>query len=134
MSNPSDQSNAKKVQKVKKISSNLYEIHFDRKPKAEKPRSSSSSRVLKAEDLGMTQSNVSRYTPATMPSSVAQAYGSHFRPGVQPGTPLSEGLRNSEKTAPSVAIEGLKKNLNSLNDLHSRLRMMLKELEEFVRA
>lgn len=43
----------------------------------------------------------------------------------------------SEKTAMAsphtAAIESLKNNLKSLNDLHSRLRFMLQELEELVK-
>ena len=33
---------------------------------------------------------------------------------------------------PRGALEGLKQNLKTLNDLHSRLRFMLKELEDLV--
>jgi len=34
--------------------------------------------------------------------------------------------------SPQAALEGLKQNIKTLNDLHARLRFMLRELEDFV--
>ena len=43
-------------------------------------------------------------------------------------------IQNSkaESHSPKNTLEGLKQNLKTLNELHSRLRFMLKELEEIV--
>lgn len=70
-------------------------------------RSGSSSRVLKAGDLNQSQSTF-RVSP----------YVSKYV-----GVPVD--------SSPQESIESLKQNLQSLRQLHSRLRFMLQELEEF---
>jgi hypothetical protein len=89
------------------------------KPFAVNPR----SHILKTKDLrdpsnSMVSSvKVAEYNPtAFIGKRVA-------RPGVIP--PVAQ--------QPTAAINSLKENLKSLNDLHSRLRFMLQELEELVK-
>ena len=75
------------------------------------------SHVIKAEDLKKHQ---------------IQGYDSQ---GVVPKTlpKPSYLIRSSENSnSPQTTLESLKQNLKTLNDLHSRLRFMLKELEEIV--
>ena len=66
-----------------------------------------SSRVIKAENLNRADSSV-RISPYVSSSVLLQTSSSH------------------------ESIESLKSNLKSLNDLHSKLRFMLQELEELI--
>jgi hypothetical protein len=66
-----------------------------------------SSRVLKADNLNSAGSSV-RISPYVSSSVLLQTSSSH------------------------ESIESLKANLKSLNDLHSKLRFMLQELEELI--
>jgi len=79
-----------------------------------------SSNVLKADDLNSPEkpgSKVSNYSPTEFIGKRIVA-----RPAVIAKT-----------GAPREAISSLKDNLKSLNDLHSRLRFMLQELEDLVK-
>lgn len=133
-------------QKVAFVYSNLYEIYRKGKaaaleaevpaPEAQgapvvTPKKASSS-ILKTDDLRKDESHVpqvSAYNPMELigkrfarPRSVATATQ---KPKVaSPAAVLS---------ASNPAISGLKQNLQALNDLHSRLRFMLEELEDLVK-
>ena len=104
-----------KNQKFTFVYSNLYQIHQKGKVESEKPVAVSRpahGQVLKTGDLhSSTGPRVEAYVPTGLLPKRA---------------PARTGTRNE-------AIESLKENLKSLNDLHSRLRFMLQELEELVR-
>lgn len=118
-----------KDQKAAFVFSNLYQLFKNQpttetKTEAKKPAQnfvpisgapeqarSAAEHVLK---VGLTRAQVvNRYQPAQL---------------------LGKRLELNEKKAqlltPTPAVEGLKKNLEALNDLHKRLHFMLKELEE----
>ena len=44
-----------------------------------------------------------------------------------------EPLKPQKKSEKAVAVESLKENLKQLNDIHSRLKFMLQELEELTK-
>lgn len=105
-----------KSQKFTFVYSNLYQIY--RKEKEVAVHRPSHQHVLKTADLRESAVRVEPYSPTEFirPKSVSVA-------------------QKPEINLPSQreALEGLKKNLNTLNDLHSRLRFMLQELEELVK-
>jgi hypothetical protein len=133
-----------KTQKATFVFTNLYQIYRKGKdaavsaqlgtPAAEAApfiaRSSStpsaSRNVLKADDLRQSstaQPRVEAYNPPA------------FIGGNPVKSPIGKRLDRPEYLAPqrNEAIESLKENLKTLNDLHSRLRFMLQELEELVK-
>jgi hypothetical protein len=99
----------------------------------------SSSRVLKVENLNASDS------PVSVKSFVPTQIKAEIKPQI---TQIIESETKSEMTqteapvstqaavsasAPQAVLESLKQNLKSLNDLHSRLRFMLEEIEDLVR-
>ena len=125
MSNsPNDKPSGKKsIQGIKKLAPNLYQIHSHREipspSNTATPRTGAlkESRILKAETLGKV--TVSRYTPADLSPKKSPA----SKPSVKPSPTYQ---------ASSVTLENLRQNLNELNQLHSRLKFMLEELEEYI--
>jgi hypothetical protein len=132
-------------QKVSFVYSNLYQIYQKGKAEAIAAEVPNSGAVIKAAE-------VSAQLPAESPKPLAVNPRSHIL--------KTDDLRNqasSVKVAeynptafigkrvarpavlppaaqqPTAAITSLKENLKSLNDLHSRLRFMLQELEELVK-
>ena len=79
-----------------------------------------SSQILKAEDLNSVEKS----------SPKVSAYNPTEFIGKRVARPASIPVQAS---APKEAITSLKDNLKSLNDLHSRLRFMLQELEDLVK-
>lgn len=74
--------------------------------------------VIKAEDLKKHQ--IRQYEDQNLSPLSSAAQGS------------VGSLSKSHEHCPRGALEGLKQNLKTLNTLHSKLRFMLKELEELV--
>jgi hypothetical protein len=125
-------------QKVAFVYSNLYTIYQKGKtaassaviPAAEVSQSSeaaplavstpsvSKSQILKMDDLHSSEVKVATYNPAAFI-------------GKRVARPQSIALPPAKQ--PTEALSSLKENLKSLNDLHSRLRFMLQELEELVK-
>lgn len=83
-------------------------------PTAEALEKAQSGKVIRAEELGNIQ--ITKFNPQSIGSSMKIANAA----------PVA--------TDPSVkSLEDLKSNLNKLQDLHSRLRFMLGELEDLVK-
>jgi len=104
-----------KSQKITFVYSNLY--HLYKKGKEAAQKASASGNVLKADDLHnpkfVAQKNISKHQPVELLGKRVE------RPAILPPK--------------NPAIDSLKQNLKTLNDLHSRLRFMLQELEDLVR-
>ena len=123
-----------KNQKFTFVYSNLYRIHQKAKETGSKDESlkvdsplpvgipgPAHGQVLKTGDLNSSVApRVESYVPAGLLAKRTQT-----REDV-PSVTKPKGRRNE-------AIDSLKQNLKSLNDLHSRLKFMLEELEELVR-
>ncbi|OFZ82600.1 MAG: hypothetical protein A2583_07815 [Bdellovibrionales bacterium RIFOXYD1_FULL_53_11] len=115
-----------KAQKFTFVYSNLYKLYKNGNEAPSTPpidevkaqaAAFASGRVIKAGDARVTPMKVTNYKPAEFISR---------RIGI---VPKPEILRNPQ----SEALDSLKQNLKSLNDLHSRLRVMLKELEDLTK-
>ncbi|OFZ54153.1 MAG: hypothetical protein A2428_02245 [Bdellovibrionales bacterium RIFOXYC1_FULL_54_43] len=126
-----------KTQKVAFVYSNLYQLYRKGKetahpveaaqvqPQAQPPTGQAlaasagaavvrSGNVLKSDDLRAAALAITPYAPTEFI-------------GKRVPRPEVIATKNS-------AVESLKKNLQELNDLHSRLRFMLKELEDLVKS
>ena len=133
----------KRVHEVKQIAANVYEIQFQKNgQKNSAPSHSSkakpSSRVLKAEDLrysfsesssSVSPPKVNPYFPSTIASEIKPQDKSETRTQIS-----SPNKPTFEKQSRETTVGDLKQNLNSLKEMHLRLRVMLKELEEFVQS
>ena len=136
-----------KTQKIAFVYSNLYQIYkkgteaasaavispsspaspVESKIPSFEHRSTSTQHVLKTADLNgegpLAKIRISEYQPAEL---------------IGKRLPKPEALQNSQplETQPqqASAIQSLKENLKNLNDLHSRLRFMLEELETLVKS
>lgn len=140
----------KRVHEVKQIAANVYEIQFQKSGKARASESAlnspaspaksrPSSRILKAEDLRYSPAPVSSAVPPKVtpyfPSTVARDIGNDVRSRVSPPTSTSNSKNSAfEKQSPEITVGELKRNLNSLKEMHLRLRVMLRELEDFVQS
>ncbi len=111
--------NRDKSQKIGFVYTNIYQIYKAAKnaPEAEVQAAgeslastSESSRVIRAEDL--TNFKITKFEPRALGKVESMT-----------GAPLPKGEN---------PFDDLKNNLNRLQDLHSRLRFMLKELEDLV--
>ena len=117
-----------KSQKIAFVYSNLYQVYRKGKEAAETAGAS----VLKTEDLNQVSTSVTAFSPMELIGKRVE------RPEVI-ASPLAAApklvVADATKSAPEYAnraLDSLKENLKSLNDLHSRLRFMLKELEDLV--
>jgi hypothetical protein len=111
-------------QKIKLVVSNDRSLHSEKQNQcevrtslfAEELKSKDyQAHVIKAEDLKKHQIRQYQDQSLTSHSSSEQMVQS-----------------KAHGHCPRGALEGLKQNLKNLNDLHSKLRFMLKELEELV--
>jgi hypothetical protein len=124
------------TQKVAFVYSNLYSIYQKGKAAASEAQvpapaesspvvisKSEKSVVLKTDDLHKPENSsvkISSYNPTEL-------VGKRFaRPASLP--PIAKKME-----LPQQAVSSLKDNLKALNDLHSRLRFMLTELEDLVK-
>jgi len=95
------------------------------------------SQIIKAEDLrGQAVAHSAGQATAQAASAVAQTpvKVDRYAPSEVVGTraavmPVARGSSNSQSR---LALDGLKKNLQALNDLQARLRFMMTELEDLV--
>jgi hypothetical protein len=126
-------------QKVAFVYSNLYQLYQKGKsaaqnssdvaeaaPIAVSSKSGQSSQVLKTDDLHKPEYSsvkISAYNPAELIGK---------RVARPQSLPASGPAVLPAKHSSSEAVSSLKENLKALNDLHSRLRFMLLELEELV--
>lgn len=129
-----------KTQKVAFVYSNLYQIYrkgsdaastppeaAPAAPEAQAvPKPPGSGKVIKAEDLN-AQTTAVRVEKFEAPELLGKRI-------VQKPAVLKD-IAQASQVAPeqNEAIESLKDNLKQLNDLHARLRFMLKELEDLVK-
>lgn len=109
-----------KNQKVTFVYSNLYQVYkkgLEAARTAGSPVGLTRGKVLKPGDVHESRIQVESYRPASLaaPSSSLQQ---------RQHLPMQQQKE---------ALQSLRDNLKSLNDLHSRLRFMLKELEDLVR-
>ena len=123
-----------KSQKIAFVYSNLYQLYKkgkDAATEAEVPQTSlrglDSGRVLKAEDLSAPLAVRAPFAPQVNEYRPAELLAKRI-------VAKPEALR-AVAPAPShtQALSSLKENLQTLNDLHARLRFMLKELEDLVK-
>lgn len=95
-------------QKVTFIYTDLYKVY--KKAKDASPITSESARVFRADEAEAL--NAENYQPPRLATVT---------------------IENGNTMVPrSSAFEDLRANINKLNDLHSKLRFMLKELEDLV--
>jgi hypothetical protein len=111
--------NQDKNEKFRFVYSNLYQIHGKKIETVPPKKGLVSTQVLKTEDLKsgpLASVRVSSYSPTEIAGKKVP------RPSVIPSS--QEQNR---------ALESLKQNLKTLNDLQARLRFMLEELEDLVK-
>lgn len=131
-----------KSQKVAFVYSNLYQLYRKGKEAAQgaevggaqaeaqvSPEQKSSGKVLKADDLHQNSF-------AQLKADAVRVHA--YQPVELLGKriPKPEAIKGAAPAAvPSQAqaLDSLKQNLQALNDLHARLRFMLKELEDLVK-
>ncbi len=108
------------------VYSNLYQLYQKGKAAAKAadvPAGIVTGKIIKADELapGVVGLRVARHEP---PSLIGKR--------INPGVALSTSPSRSMKVDPSrrQAIDGLRDNLRSPQNLHERLRFMLKEIEE----
>jgi hypothetical protein len=110
-----------KSQKIAFVYSNLYQIY------RKGVETAKSGAVLKSDDLfkpSFAAVQVNPYQPAELLGKRVQK---------PEGLIDVASVRSETMVARSKAIESLKGNLKNLNDLHSRLKFMLLELEDLVK-
>lgn len=125
-----------KSQKVAFVFSNFYKIYKEgktgKRTPSHTPRGLTTARVISPKNAHQHSiKSVTLGKPLEKPAEKLQE---------KQHQPLSlierrmKNLKDKEHTrSADHAVQGLKDNLNRLNELHSRLRFMLKELEELVR-
>lgn len=119
-----------KTQKISFVYSNLYQLYRKGKeaasqaqvpsesPLAVPARDSQIPHVLKTGDLKADALRIETFKPTEFIQKRVSSKPEVLAP-TRPGQ--------------AEAVASLKKNLNSLNELHSRLRFMLQELEDLVK-
>lgn len=129
--------NKDKDQRVTFLFSNLYKAQKQREADAEAkgiaiPTQTSESSIVKVGDLKTgvisKQMNITAYQPTELLGKkieLARNKESLLNPAPKTVTP--------SRSQANEALEGLKENLRSLNELHSRLKFMLTELEDLTK-
>ncbi|MCM2278273.1 MAG: hypothetical protein NDJ89_09375 [Oligoflexia bacterium] len=128
-----------KTQKATFVYTNLYQLYRKGKEAAQSSApveaetapfvarpAGMGGKVLKADNLrAAAQPQVEAYNPPSFISPAQKAAPS----------PVGRRVERPDYLAPrrNEAVESLKENLKTLNDLHARLRFMLQELEELVK-
>jgi len=112
-----------KSQNVGFVYTNIYQLY---KKAQNAPEPSSDSRVWRSDDLG--EITITKFQPRTLtPSQPVSAQAAQAQ--------AAPALEKAAAPAPLIAsnpFDDLKSNISRLQDLHSRLRFMLKELEDLV--
>lgn len=129
-----------KSQKATFVYNNLYQLYRKGKnaasqaetptaPAVESPELAKplavSSRVIKTADRHEVK--ITEATPAPAPQV------EEFRPAQLIGKRVARPASLPPVSSRAAAVESLRDNLRQLNDLHSRLRFMLQELEELTK-
>jgi hypothetical protein len=132
-------------QKVAFVYSNLYQIYQKGKNAAQSadissvspaviPADQASSLVSESAPVVVSKSQILKADDLHKPefSSVKIA---EYNPAAFIGKRVArpQSLPPVQNAQPTAAVSSLKENLKALNDLHSRLRFMLQELEELVK-
>lgn len=105
------------------VYTNIYELY----KKAQSASVNLNSRVLRAEDIGSLR--IKKFSPPGLkPHQPIPAP----RPVPVPAVDASSSARQPAPRPDPNPFDDLKTNLTRLQDLHSRLRFMLKELEDLV--
>lgn len=140
-------------QKVSFVYSNLYQIYRKGKaeaiaaevPNSDAPKSGApSNAVIKAAEVSAQLPAESQAPLVVNPRShilktddlrnqVSSVKVAEYNPTTFIGKRIARPAILPPAQQPTAAITSLKENLKSLNDLHSRLRFMLQELEELVK-
>jgi len=107
-------------QKVTFLFSNLYQVYKKGHQTAKDYKPSQASGIIKVRDKNQV---IEKHEPVQFITK----YVDHLK------QPKLEAVPESAEIIQKHALLGLKDNLKSLNDLHSRLRFMLKELEDLVK-
>lgn len=109
--------NRDQTQKVAFVYSNIYQLYKKAKTEAESNTAGlSSAKVFRADEIPgvkVTSFQPAEFKGATAPSSASPAPANRIANPINP-------------------FDDLKQNISKLQDLHSRLRFMLKELEDLV--
>ena len=146
-----------KTQKIAFVYSNLYHVYKKGKSAAATLPKMAKGQVLKAEDLAKLAAEaatsttfaavqVKTYAPVSLLLKRIQERSEKAAatpiPSSSPMAPIAK-LKPQSTQAPDSAnhpanaqlqaLGSLKENLKSLNELHARLRFMLKELEDLVK-
>jgi hypothetical protein len=134
-----------KNQKTTFVYSNLYQLYKKGKEaavQAEVPVAKApvqSSQILKVENLNeptFAKIKVSSYNPTEFIQKRVEPKPAILKVAEQTSFVRPMSVANEAPIAAAVenpVIDSLKQNLKSLNDLHSRLKFMLQELEELVK-
>ncbi len=113
-----------KSQPNKYVHSNLYRIHANRKEtRAVVLKTRSPGAPEDHREKTRSQIEIRAYEPAELKAPPA------VKPKVQPAKRARAVIEPPRENA---VVESLKSNMNRLNDLHSRLNFMLKELEDLI--
>lgn len=110
----------------------LTELAVGRPPAGQKrlAKSFQSGIVIKADDLR----NQNQAAPAVIaPPPPPMARVSPYTPAELIGKRVARPASLKDQPASPDAVQSLKQNLESLNDLQARLRFMLKELEDLIK-
>jgi hypothetical protein len=122
-----------KSQKFTFVYSNLYQLYKNGKKPPQAAMGPESGKVLKADDLRSKQAfsavRVGRFQPTEFLGKRIVSKPAAIKTYEQ----VQGVLQNSSQSSQMEALHGLKQNLDTLNQLHSRLRFMLQELEELVK-
>lgn len=126
-----------KTQRFSFVYSNLYQIYKKGKENADHSESTPDPTIPIAPPVAIVKKSISpviktgelkQQNPEIRPYNPPEFIGKRIvRPEVIAAS------KSSPVIPPTAALESLKQNLKSLNDLHARLRFMLQELEQLVK-
>ncbi len=120
-----------KTQKPAFVYSNLY--HLYRKDQHVQASAPEAIAIPRTSTPGVTSGKVLKADDASAAAVSIESYRPTEFLGKRLDKPMTLPKPDVLLASQNDAIKGLKQNLQSLNDLHSRLRVMLKELEDLVR-
>ncbi|MFL5813208.1 MAG: hypothetical protein ACJ763_06495 [Bdellovibrionia bacterium] len=129
-------------QKTTFVYSNLYQLYRKGKEAAEQapattPEAQASSQAIfqLPNPMGTLASEKNVLKTGDLKAEAAPAVSAYQPPSLLAKRIVDkpQALKQQPMPAQSAAIESLKANLKTLNDLHSRLKFMLEELQELVK-
>lgn len=135
-----------KNQKVGFVYSNLYQLYKKGVEEAKNAPETASpapgapvgltrGRVLKAQEAhaAADPAQITPFRPTELLGKRIEAAQALTQASLAQSAPLYVKTPQSVRIPENAAIQSLKQNLEKLNDLHSRLRFMLQELEDLVK-